>query len=94
VVLALDVDGVLLDPTAGGRGGWSAVVAARYGVDARHLQSIFFARAWADVVVGRTAIEPALAAALEELAWSMTARTFSPAGSRPTRWWTKRWPRR
>jgi putative hydrolase of the HAD superfamily len=72
VVLALDVDGVLLDRTAGGRGGWSAVVAARYGVDAALLQSTFFARAWDDVIVGRAAIEPALAAALEELAWPMS----------------------
>jgi putative hydrolase of the HAD superfamily len=73
VVLALDVDGVLLDPTAGGRGGWSAAVTARDGVDTGHLQSIFFTRAWADVIVGRTAIEPALAVALEELGWPMSA---------------------
>jgi putative hydrolase of the HAD superfamily len=71
LVLALDVDGVLLDPSAGGRGGWSAVVADHYGVDAGQLQTIFFAGAWADVIVGRTAIEPALAAALEELGWPM-----------------------
>ena len=73
VVLALDVDGVILDPTAGGRGGWSAVVAARYGVEADDLQSIFFARAWADVIDGRKAVEPALTAALQELGWSMSA---------------------
>jgi putative hydrolase of the HAD superfamily len=76
VVLALDVDGVLVDPTAGGRGGWCDVVSARYDVDAAQLQSIFFARAWADVIVGRTAIEPALAAALEELRWPMTAEVL------------------
>jgi putative hydrolase of the HAD superfamily len=70
--LALDVDGVLLDPTGIGPGGWFAVVNKQFGVDASLLQSTFFDRAWADVIVGRTPIEPALAEALQELGWTMT----------------------
>jgi putative hydrolase of the HAD superfamily len=72
LVLALDVDGVLLDPTLGGRGGWSTVVGSHFGVDADRLQAVFFQRSWPDVIVGRRPIEPALADAIEELGWTMT----------------------
>jgi putative hydrolase of the HAD superfamily len=72
VVLALDVDGVLLDPAGAGPGGWQQVVGERFGVDPGPLRRVFFARQWPDVVVGRTAVEPALGRALDELGWTMT----------------------
>jgi len=71
-VLALDVDGVLLDATGAGPGGWFAFVSERFGVDADLLQSTFFDRAWADVVIGRAPIERALTDAVTELGWTMT----------------------
>jgi putative hydrolase of the HAD superfamily len=71
-VLALDVDGVLLDPTGGGRGGWQQVLEERYAVDAGRLRSAFFERTWPEVIVGRRPVEPALAAAIGELGWPMT----------------------
>jgi putative hydrolase of the HAD superfamily len=71
-VLALDIDGVVLDPTLGGRGGWHRVLADRYSVDADRFARVFFSRHWPDVVVGRTAVEPALAQVMVELGWTMT----------------------
>ncbi len=70
--LALDVDGVLLDAERGGAGHWSAVLADRHGVDPDALQQAFIARAWPEVVVGARPIEPALEAALRELAWDLS----------------------
>jgi putative hydrolase of the HAD superfamily len=70
--LALDVDGVLLDPTAGG-GGWATALHERFGVDPDALRSSFFQRFWPEIIVGRAAIEPALATAITDLGWTMTA---------------------
>ncbi len=66
-MLALDVDGVLLDPTRGGAGGWQQVAEERLGVRARDLQTAFFDPWWPRVVRGRVPVEAALAAALETL---------------------------
>jgi putative hydrolase of the HAD superfamily len=71
-VLALDVDGVLLDPGRGGRGGWQEELAARFSVDAGELDPVFFQSAWPEVILGRRPIVPALAQAIEDLGWTMT----------------------
>ena len=70
-LLALDVDGVLLDPTRGGRGPWQIAFGERFGVDARRLDGALFATRWPEVIVGKRAVEAALADALEELGWGM-----------------------
>jgi putative hydrolase of the HAD superfamily len=70
--LALDVDGVLLDPDRGGQGRWHVALEQRFGVPAGDLQAVFFRRTWADVVCGRQPIERALGDALAELGWSVT----------------------
>ncbi len=62
----------MLDPDRGGRGVWHDALHERFGVDGACLQRIFFGRDWADVVVGRCAIEPVLARAIEELGWDMS----------------------
>jgi putative hydrolase of the HAD superfamily len=72
VVLALDVDGVLLDSTRTGRGSWHTALTQRFGVDAAALVPVFFERSWPEIVVGRRALEPALSEAIAELAWDMT----------------------
>ena len=61
LTLALDVDGVLLDPDRGGRGHWSSELAARFGISPEAFRRAFFVAAWDDVVTGRRPIEPALA---------------------------------
>ncbi len=72
VTLALDVDGVLLDPDRGGLGSWRHEVAVRFGFDSSQLSSVFFKRVWTDVVTGARPIEPALADALDELGWEVS----------------------
>lgn len=76
VVLALDVDGVLLDPGRGGAGDWGVALEQRFGVSFERLQTEFFARHWADIATGRADLEPTLDAALREMGWPMTARAI------------------
>jgi putative hydrolase of the HAD superfamily len=76
VVLALDVDGVLLDPTLGGRGSWLSEVGGPLGLGPAQIQAAFFEPYWADIVIGRAPIEPALQTALESLGCPMTAGQF------------------
>jgi putative hydrolase of the HAD superfamily len=75
-VLALDVDGVLLDPERAGKGRWQGALRERYGVDPSLLDEIFFQRSWSDVIVGRTRIEPALERALLELGWEINVESL------------------
>jgi putative hydrolase of the HAD superfamily len=75
-VLALDVDGVLLNSSPPGRGTWQHVLEQKYGVRAADLQSTFFEQAWPDIMVGRLNIESPLEAALTSLGWPCTAEEF------------------
>ena len=70
-LLALDVDGVILDPERGGRGPWQLAFSERFGVDAGRLDETLFAGAWADVITGKRPVESALNEALQELGWGM-----------------------
>jgi putative hydrolase of the HAD superfamily len=63
--LALDVDGVLLDPERHGAGNWSDELDARFGIARPQLRDAFFTQSWDDVINGRRPIEDALAEALE-----------------------------
>jgi HAD superfamily hydrolase (TIGR01509 family) len=71
VLLALDVDGVILDPQRGGRGPWQAAFGERFGVDAGCLDGTLFAGAWNGVITGERDVETALAEALHQLGWDM-----------------------
>jgi putative hydrolase of the HAD superfamily len=71
-VLALDVDGVLLDPGPDGTGSWQSVLAERYAVDPTLLDSAFFRARWPGIIVGAEAIEPALGEVIAELGWTVT----------------------
>ncbi len=66
-VLALDVDGVVLDPGRGGRGPWSRELEDRFGIRPAALAETFFGPRWPDIVVGRSPVEPALASALRTM---------------------------
>ncbi len=72
VVVALDVDGVLLDSERGGVGSWQLAVADQFGVDPSELDRSFFERWWPDVIVGRLSIEEALETVIREEAWSLS----------------------
>jgi putative hydrolase of the HAD superfamily len=72
IVVALDVDGVLLDPERGGRGAWQLALADRFGLDPSALDRFFFKRWWPDVVVGRISIEEALGKAIAEGSWPVS----------------------
>jgi putative hydrolase of the HAD superfamily len=76
VTLALDVDGVLLDPERGGRGSWRREIDNRFGVDSSELSPVFFRRVWTEVVTGARPIEPAVADALDELGWNISVEDF------------------
>ncbi len=65
--LALDVDGVLLDPDRGGDGNWSNELSARFGITRQQLHERFFATAFDDVLNGRRPIESALADSLDTM---------------------------
>lgn len=65
--LALDVDGVLLDPERGGSGHWTEDLERRYGITRDQVRRTFFMRTWDDVVNGRRPIESALAESLAEI---------------------------
>ena len=67
ITLALDVDGVLLDPDRAGAGHWSNELTAKFGITRDEFRRAFFMVVWDDVVNGRRPIEPALASALESI---------------------------
>lgn len=64
LTLALDVDGVLLDPDRDGEGPWTNELNRRFGIEPAQLHEAFFERAWADIINGRRRIEDGLAEAL------------------------------
>jgi putative hydrolase of the HAD superfamily len=75
-VVALDVDGVLLDSERGGAGPWQRALADRFGVDPSELQRTFFDRSWSDVIVGRLSIEDALSGAIAQNSWPISVEEF------------------
>ncbi|HEY5111759.1 MAG TPA: hypothetical protein VII67_05445 [Acidimicrobiales bacterium] len=71
VVLALDVDGVLLATPNDPRDHWLSQFSRRFGVDADDLRTTFFRRWWPEIIVGRQAIEVGLAEAFSSLGWNI-----------------------
>lgn len=76
VVLALDVDGVLLDADRGGRGRWNGEVEAHFGISPSDLRSAFFQRSWPAVIVGEQSVEDALQDAITRNAWPFGVDEF------------------
>ncbi len=64
LTLALDVDGVLLDPDRNGDGHWTNELTAQFGIERSQLRESFFMNSWDDVVNGRRSVEDGLAEAL------------------------------
>ena len=64
LTLALDVDGVLLDPDRNGAGHWTNELTARFGIERAQVRQSFFMTSWDDVVNGRRSVEDGLAEAL------------------------------
>jgi putative hydrolase of the HAD superfamily len=72
VVLALDVDGVVLTTSQGEQRDWKSTFGERFDVDAEQLVTEFFARAWPEVIRGNVAIEPTMGDAINRLGWTMS----------------------
>ena len=72
IVVALDVDGVLLDAERGGKGSWQLAVADRFGLDPSELRRSFFDRWWPEVIMGRVSIEKALESVIAEESWPVS----------------------
>lgn len=64
LTLALDVDGVLLDPDRNGAGHWTNELTARFGIERAQLRESFFMNSWDDVVNGRCSVEDGIGEAL------------------------------
>ena len=71
-VLALDIDGVLIDPERGGLGHWTNELEQRHGITRKDWREAFFMQVWDDVVCGRRPIEPAVSEALVSLGSKVT----------------------
>jgi putative hydrolase of the HAD superfamily len=67
LTLALDVDGVLLDPGRNGDGPWTNELTARFGLERVQIDEAFFMQGWDDVVNGRRSVEEGLGEALGQL---------------------------
>ncbi len=67
LTLALDVDGVLLDPDRNGNGHWTNELAAQFGIERAQLRESFFMQSWDDVVNGRRTVEDGLGEALARI---------------------------
>lgn len=72
--LMLDVDGVLVHSRNGGS--WADDIRRDLGIDPEQLSSSFFIPHWPDVIIGRTSLEDALAAALPSLSSVLTIEDF------------------
>ena len=66
-LLAVDIDGVLLDSERGGDGFWQTTLHERFGISSDDLVARFFEPHWPAIVIGREALLPALAEVLAEL---------------------------
>ncbi len=66
-ILALDVDGVLLDPVRNGEGRWTNELAARFGIEPTEIREAFFTKSWDDVLNGRRSVEDGLGEALAQI---------------------------
>ena len=67
LTLALDVDGVLLDPDRNGDGHWTNELTARFGIERAQLREAFFMNSWDDVINGRRTVEDSLGEALARI---------------------------
>ena len=76
LVLALDVDGVLLDPDRGGGGHWTDEMERRFGITRLQFREVFFMRSWDDVVNGRRSVEDGVAEALSSVGSDVVVEDF------------------
>ena len=83
-ILALDVDGVLLDPARGGLGNWTVEMEHEFGITRPQIQQAFFQRSFNDVLNGRRSVESGFEEALSVRRSTMCC--ISPiSGCRSTR---------
>lgn len=73
-ILALDVDGVLIEGFPRYR--WDENLEANLGIESSRMQTEFFTPHWADIMLGRKPVEPVLASFLEKYPSSVNVETF------------------
>jgi putative hydrolase of the HAD superfamily len=74
--LALDVDGVLLDPERGGAGPWSDEMEREFGIATSQFREAFFARSWHQVINGQLGVETGVGEALADLGVDVAVEDF------------------
>lgn len=67
LTLALDVDGVLLDPERNGEGHWTNELTTRFGIERDQIREAFFMQSWDDIINGRRSVEDGLGEALRQI---------------------------
>ncbi len=75
-VLALDVDGVLLDPQRGGSGPWTVEMERAFGITRPQIQRALFERSFDDMLIGRRSIDDGVAEALADLGGDVAVDDF------------------
>jgi len=75
-ILALDVDGVLLDPARGGLGNWTMEIDREFGIARPQIREAFFAKSWDDVVNGRRSVESGVEEALSVIGADVAVEDF------------------
>lgn len=75
-ILALDVDGVLLDSDRGGAGHWTVEMERSFGLTRPQFREAFFMESWDDVVNGRRLVEDGVGAALADLGANVDVEEF------------------
>jgi len=75
-ILALDVDGVLLDPARGGLGNWTVEMEGAFGITRPQIREAFFAKSWDDVVNGRRSVESGVEEALSVIGADVAVEDF------------------
>lgn len=74
--LALDVDGVLLDPDRGGLGNWTDEIQCEFGITRSQIQATFFERSFNDVLNGRRPVEEGIAEAFVRIGVEVDVEAF------------------
>jgi putative hydrolase of the HAD superfamily len=75
-ILALDVDGVLLDPDRAGAGNWTDEMERSIGITRLQFREAFFSKSWDDVVNGRRSVEDSVAEALADIGADVEVEDF------------------
>ena len=75
-ILALDVDGVLLDPHRGGLGNWTVEMEDAFGITRLQIREAFFAKSFDDILDGHRSVESGVSEALSVIGADVAVEDF------------------